>query len=330
MKRNNRNFTLETLGGTQHSAAGNCCLRYLILSVFILVASFHPVLAQDSLLTLDKAIEISMVNNYDVRITAIEKDQNKNSDHAGMAGMLPRVDLNGTYSKSSQNTKQSYASGLEVNRDNVGSDNLSANATLSWIVFDGLKMFATREKLGELYLQSEEKLKVQMENTLQAVISAYYSIVQQKQLLKSTREEILFAEERVRIAERRMHNGSGSRLEYLQTRTDLNALRSAELSQLSAMESARVLLNQCMTRDLSSVFDVEDTIIISYNLSLPDLRTTVIENNHSLKYFKKNEHISSLDLKEIQAVRLPRISLNGSYQFTKVENEVGFVLLNQN
>ena len=78
-------------------------------------------------------------------------------------------------------------------------------------------MFATKQKLGELYVQSEEKLKIQMESTLQSVILAYYSIVQQKQLLKSTKEEIKFAEERVRLTERRLNNGSGSRLEFLHT-----------------------------------------------------------------------------------------------------------------
>ncbi|MBK6837920.1 MAG: TolC family protein [Bacteroidetes bacterium] len=191
-------------------------------------------------------------------------------------------------------------------------------------------MFATKQKLGELYVQSEEKLKIQMESTLQSVILAYYSIVQQKQLLKSTKEEIKFAEERVRLTERRLNNGSGSRLEFLQTKTDLNALRSTELNQLSALESARIQLNQFITRDLNTVFEVEDTIIISYNPSYNDLQKNLTEQNHTLKYFEKNELISSFGLKEIQASRLPKIMLNGAYQFTKVNNEVGLVLLNQN
>lgn len=139
-----------------------------------------------------------------------------------------------------------------------------------------MKMFATREKLGELYYQSEEKLKVQMESTLQEVISTYYSIVQQKQLLASTREEIKYAEERMHIAERRLGNGSGSRLDFLQTKTDLNALRSAELNQQSALEAAKIQLNQFMNKELSSSFDVTDTIIINYSPSLEDLRNTVL------------------------------------------------------
>lgn len=282
------------------------------------------------MLTLSKAIELSLINNYDIRIANVETEQNKNNNHPGNAGMLPRLDLNGSLSNSTQTTHQLYSSGQEINRDNVSSDNLSANATLSWTVFDGLKMFATKQKLGELYVQSEEKLKIQMESTLQSVILAYYSIVQQKQLLKSTKEEIKFAEERVRLTERRLNNGSGSRLEFLQTKTDLNALRSTELNQLSALESARIQLNQFITRDLNTVFEVEDTIIISYNPSYNDLQKNLTEQNHTLKYFEKNELISSFGLKEIQASRLPKIMLNGAYQFTKVNNEVGLVLLNQN
>ena len=306
--------------------------QVLVLFSFWICSCFNSgsVMAQDSLLTLDKAIENSLLNNFDVKIAGIERDQNKNNDHAGMAGMLPKLDLNGSYSTSNQNTRQSYSSGLEVNRDNVSTDNLNANASAVWTVFDGLKMFATREKLGELYYQSEEKLKVQMESTLQEVISTYYSIVQQKQLLASTREEIKYAEERMHIAERRLGNGSGSRLDFLQTKTDLNALRSAELNQQSALEAAKIQLNQFMNKDLSSSFDVTDTIIINYSPSLEDLRNTVLSKNHTLKYFERNQQISKLGLKELQGSRLPKISLNGAYQFTKVKNEVGFILLNQN
>lgn len=94
-------------------------------------------MAQDSLLTLDKAIENSLLNNFDVKIAGIERDQNKNNDHAGMAGMLPKLDLNGSYSTSNQNTRQSYSSGLEVNRDNVSTDNLNANASAVWTVLTG-------------------------------------------------------------------------------------------------------------------------------------------------------------------------------------------------
>lgn len=286
--------------------------------------------AQDSVLTLNKAIELTLSNNFDVKITEIDKERNKNNDQAGNAGMLPRLDLNGSYTKSNLNTHQSYSSGQEVNRDNVSSENLNANAVLTWTIFDGMKMFATRIKLGELYFQSDEKLKIQMENTLQELITEYFTIVQQKQLLKSTNEEINFAEERIRIAERKLANGSGSKLDYLQTKADLNALRSAQLNQQSALESAKIRLNQLMVKDQTGAFDVEDSIVISYRPNPEDLKTSAFKTNHLLKYFEKNQRISELSLSEIKATRLPKISLNGTYQFSKVNNEVGLILLNQN
>ena len=328
MKRNN------SLSIQKNETSGQVVftMQVLVLFFFWMYACFNSasVMAQDTLLTLDKAMENSLLNNFDVNIAGSERDQNQNNDHAGMAGMLPKLDLNGSYSTSNQNTRQSYSSGLEVNRDNVSTDNLNANASVVWTVFDGLKMFATRQKLGELYYLSEEKMKVQMESTLQEVISTYYSIVQQKQLLASTREEIKYAEERMHIAERRLSNGSGSKLDFLQTKTDLNALRSAELKQQSDLEAAKIQLNQFMSKELSTSFDVSDTIMIDYNPSLEDLRNSVLSKNHTLKYFERIEQISKLGLKELQGSRLPKISLNGAYQFTKVKNEVGFVLLNQN
>ncbi|HNQ00132.1 MAG TPA: TolC family protein, partial [Bacteroidia bacterium] len=101
---------------------------YFLSFIFILQTD---VWAQESVLTLNKAIELTLSNNFDVKITEIDKERNKNNDQAGNASMLPRLDLNGSYTKSNLNTHQSYSSGQEVNRDNVSSENLNANAVLT-------------------------------------------------------------------------------------------------------------------------------------------------------------------------------------------------------
>lgn len=296
------------------------------------VLLFLPLIstAQDSLLTLEKAIEMALQNNYDVKLATNFRDQSSNSNTAGNAGMLPRIDLNGSYSKSNLNTQQNYSSGLEVNRDNVSSENSNLNVVLNWTLFDGMKMFTTKRKLEELSALGEKGLKLQMENSLVELIRAYYTVVRQQQILKTLGEELSLSEDRVNIAERRMNNGSGSRLNYLQAKTDFNTVKSAFLTSRSILEESRVSLNQLLARDLHTSFRVEDTVVISYIPRIEDLKSTVASRNSSLEMARINRHLTELGLKEIQSQRSPKISLTGNYLYSRAKNEVGFLLLNQN
>ena len=79
-----------------------------------------------------------------------------------------------------------------------------------------------------------------MENTLQELITEYFTIVQQKAALKSGQMKKLIRGRKNQNRWKELSNGSGSRLDYLQTKADLNALRSAELNQESTLESTKI------------------------------------------------------------------------------------------
>ena len=298
---------------------------------FLLFLFFIPVkiFSQDSLLTLQQAIEISLKNNYDIRIITNKKDQQENNNSIGNSGMLPNIDANASYTRSSNSLKQKYSNNLEVNRNASLSTNAVADLAATWTIFDGMKMFNTKEKLSELYMLSQDELKIQIENTLQELITAYYSIVKHQQLLKSLREEILFSQERVTISDRKMNNGSGSRLEWLQTKTDFNRQRSIEIELESNIDAERMNLNLLMGRKIETPFAVEDSVIITYKPMIEDLKKSVLDQNNQINYFKRNQRISQLELKEKQSLRFPVINLNAHYIYSKTTNEAGFTLLNQ-
>ena len=276
-----------------------------------------------------QAIEIGLKNNYDIRISNNESGKQENNNTSGNAGMLPELDANGTYSKSSNSLKQKYNTGAEVNRDASASTNLNASLNLGWTIFDGMKMFRTKEKLSEISLQSRDQLKIQIETSLQEIITAYYTIVRNTQLLKSMREELILSEERLKISERKMKNGLGSRLDWLQVQTEYNRQHSLEIQLQSDAATATIHLNRLLGRDLEINYIVEDTVIINYNPAIDDLKKSVSENNNILNFYKRNLRISELELKENRSLRSPVIRLNTNYVFSKVTNEAGFSLLNQ-
>jgi outer membrane protein TolC len=287
------------------------------------------VYAQDTLLTFQQALEISLNNNYELRVAGNEISQAMNNDAAGNAGMLPSLDANASYTKSSNSLDQKYTTGTEVNRTASATTNTSANLVAGWTVFDGLKMFYTKEKLSQLSLQARDAWKVMVENTLIELVAAYYSLVKQQQLLQAIREEIRFAEEREKIAERKLLNGSGSRLDLLLTRTELNRQRSLELSLRSDAEEARIRLNRLMARPVEDTYRVEDTVIISYRPEKEALLKSVTENNSLLSYYRRSQRIAELGLSETKALRSPVVRLNAGYSYSKTNSEAGFILFNK-
>jgi len=302
-------------------------MRYLLTFVMLVYATLLQ--AQDSLLTLDKAITIALENNYDVRIQRSILQQDINNNTVGNAGMLPEAGVDAGYTKSRNSLNQKYSSGLEVNRDASESTNLFVDAGVAWTIFDGLKMFYAKDRLSGLAMQSETLLKLQMETSVEEIVSAYYGVVRNIQLLRSMQEEILLSQERTAIAERKMKNGLGSKLDWLQAKTEENRQRSLELNLQSDAEAARIRLNKLLGRNIETGFTVEDTVAVDYRPVFDDLKRTVVENNHSLAYYKMNANLAETGLKEIKSLRLPVVRVEGHYLYSKTTNEAGFSLLNR-
>ena len=203
-------------------------MKSKIAFLLILISPFISN-AQDSLLTLDNAIKNALESNFDVQIYSSMNAEAKNNATAGNAGMLPNADVSGGYVKSVSSIDQKYSSGSEIKRDGSGSSVLSMDAGITWTIFDGMKMFYTRDKLSSVVRQSDQQLKIQIENTIESIISAYYSIIKNRQDLKAVREELTLSEDRLKIAERKLNNGSGSKLDMLLAKTDFNKIGRAHV-----------------------------------------------------------------------------------------------------
>jgi outer membrane protein TolC len=302
-----------------------------LILVFLATAFMtNKLIAQDTLLTFQKAATIALENNFDIRISNNELSKTEIQDHVGEAGMLPELNLNGSYSQANNSTKQKYSNGDQVDRSNATTENLNAELALGWTIFDGAKMFSTKKRLAAQSNQASISLKLQMEEVYLNVLKSYFEISRQQQLLKSIREEILLGRERLSIANRRFANGSGSKLEVLQAQTDLNSRLSAEMTQLSSLKTSSIDLNRLLARPIETPFSVEDSIAVDLNSSLEQLKDKSKESNSLRSYYRKQLLIAELSLKESAADRWPKIKLNGSYIFNNTENDVGFIRLNKN
>lgn len=279
-------------------------------------------------LTLENALDHALSNNFSVRIARNESEIKTNDASIGNAGMLPQVDATGSYTTSINSTNQEYSNGTEINKDGAKQTVTTAGVALEWVLFDGMKMFASYDRLKSISEQGRIDLKIEMEQTIEDVNKAYYGVVRESQLLKALQETFVFYEDRLKISENKYKIGSASKLDFLQSKVDLNAQRAAILQQQENLTNARTELNRLLVFPVDSSYQVADTIIVNYSPDYATLKSS-LAGNFQLQSIQKNVSISRYGLKETKGQRLPVITGNAGYLFSDNKNDAGFFVRNQ-
>lgn len=299
--------------------------------VFILLLIPFAGLAQiEGKLSYEQAVEWALKNNFDIQIAKNNSTISEIQNTYGAAGFLPRVDINATGSMSNNSTRQEFSSGLSVDKNGVSSNIITAGAYLNWTIFDGMKMFATKERLNLLEEQGEISFKIQLENTIEKVTSFYYQIVKQEQLIKGIQAAMQVSEERIKVAQKKLDIGSGSNVELLQAKLDFNAQKSDLLTQRSLLNEYKSNLLLLLKAESNQGFGVDTNFVFEAQQSMDQIRQSIEKSNTSLLFSQKNVLISAQAIKEIRSQSMPKVGLSSGYLFGKTENAAGFALLNQN
>ncbi len=297
----------------------NHCFKILIL-FFYAVVFCVPLPAQNKL-TVEQAITATVENNYDIQMLRNDSSSYALDNTYARAAFLPRINATTALTFNNNDQKQKFSDGTKRQRNGIRSNNISGSVQLNWTIFDGFKMFASRDKLAQFVQLGELNIKNQLVNSVADVINNYYNIVRQQQQLKAIEEQMSINEERVKVAEKKLSVGLGAKPELLQGKVDLNAQKAARLKQQTLIDQLKEQLNQLMNVAMNTRYDVADTIIFSDQIILGELLGAVEKNNPQLLLTKKNIDIGLLTLKERKAERYPVVSLNSAYNYSKTDNK---------
>ena len=281
-------------------------------------------------ISLQDAIGIALKNNYSILISKNNAAIAFNDNTAGNAGMLPSVDAGAGAEQTVNNLKQEYSDGRTVDRNSVNISTLNAGVALNWTLFDGMKMFAAKGRLEEQEAKGELGFKMEIEQTVQKVIAAYFDVVQRQILIDAIEVNIAIDSERVALAQARLDAGSGARLDLLQAKVDLNEQYSARMKLVASWENGKDNLNYLLSRKPGTDFSITDSIVITYKMSPEQLRASVPQNNYSILSSLRDQNISLYSLKETKSQRYPQLDFSTGYNYQKNKSGAGFLLLNQN
>ena len=292
--------------------------------VFLITLSAHSVFSQDTL-ALDQAIRIALENNNILKVSNKLKEISSKDVTLGNSGFLPVVSIGATNTIANNDIRQELTDGRVIVRDNAKANNFTGNASLNWMLFDGMRRNNMYSRLKFLYVQADAQTKVDIENTIGNVTNAYFELVRQKEIEEAYISNLNLYQERLRLAEARQTSGLTSKSDVLLTRVDINTQRSILLRQQILIENASVNLNQVLNRD------VKTQVKVSKNEARPVIDTNVIFSGRSnaLTVTESDINIADKQLREINSDFFPKLNLIAAYNYTRNQSQAGLTLLNR-
>ena len=302
-------------------------MRMFFLTAFLVLTA--SVFAQP-VLSLREALRIGLESNFDIRMAQNDVLMAKESNTPGMAGFLPNVGFAAGSNFQSSNLSQKFSSGLEVNRDGVGSNGINAGLVLNWLFFDGGKMFITKKKLSRQLNASEIRLQNQVMAFGDSLSAAYYQVVLGQLDLNILKQTSASVEERLRIASEQNRIGTRPLSDVLQARIDLSQLKNRLLAQEKLIEIRKGAVNQMMGREPDQDFSPSDSVQLPEISLYADYKKKVLEKNLGLKQQRENLEVAKLGIGEIRSRIYPQIGLNMALNYQRTSSQAGFALFNRN
>lgn len=314
-------------GFSQKSTHNPLIVKFLHYTFFLFSATtLSPVslLAQAPLLTPEDAVKTALENNYDIRIARGDADIARLNNTKGNAGMLPNVNLVGNDNFTLSTFQQQLVDDRILKADIAPFNTATAGVQLSWTLFDGRKMYITKNRLEQTEALGQLNLQARAQQTAAQVLLAYYDIVRSKMQEKALSEVIALNEERLRIAEARLAAGFAAQTDALQARIDLNERKADLLIQQNTSAAGRRILNRLLARKADTAFEVIDKIENNYNPDFNQLKDKIMAQNPDLLAFEKSADIAALLVRENQTLGKARITGIGQFNALRSDNGAGF------
>ncbi len=281
-------------------------------------------------LTLEMAIDSALKNNFDIQIARNYAEISKVNNNYGVAGGLPSINASAGDKASMNSIRQEYSDGTNLTLNNNFGNTVNADITMSMVLFNGMKIYATKKRLEYLQQQGTLNLNQQIQNTIASVTMKYYDIVRQERYLGIIQSTIDISQKKYEIVSARQNVGLANDADLLQAQIDLNISEQNLNSQQVVVSQVKTELLELMgAKNFNRALIVDSTISVDMNIQL-DSVSDFIKNNYQYLSAEQQIKISEQLLKEARAQRYPSLRLNAAYDFTYTQNTKGYTLRNQN
>jgi outer membrane protein len=290
------------------------------ISFLLALGVLAQLIAKTQELTIDQAIAAALANNYEIRLSRNDSSLAALDYAFSNYAFYPRLNATAGVLANTNNQKQTLADGTKRESNGIRTTTTNASLNLNWTLFDGMRMFVARRRLGQLLELGELQIKTQVVATVADVMRIYYDISRQQQQLKAVEEQMQLSNERLRLAGYKFELGSGTKSDVLQAEIDYNAQRSQQLTQQTNIAKLKEQLNNLLALPLTNAVRVLDTIPINTALTLDSIQAGLAATNPQLLLARKGIDVANLALQERRAERFPTLTFNSAYNFNRTNN----------
>ena len=299
----------------------------LFLSIFINTAWAQVAEPLD----LEKALQLGLENNLQVKI-GIENKNLRELDKKIAAGNLFLPTLNANYLRnfSTEDVTQTFVSDPENPREIDAAK--SRNKAYSLVGIYGFRpeSLVTMRRLGVLEEISDLDAKVIVENTVAGISTAYYRLILELQRYQVLKQTLQLSKARLDISQAQYELGGAGKRDILTAQVDYNGDSSLLMTQHQIIQNARVNLNELLATDPDADYVIQDSSIqIGDPLSLETLFENAFLENKLLLVNQRQNNAAFLQIKELQAQRLPVLNLNSSFNNSVFNSDAGFLIQNE-
>jgi outer membrane protein TolC len=273
---------------------------------------FSSIALSQEIMTAEDAIRIGLKHNFDIQIARNNEKIAKNNLGKGTAGFLPTLDLTGNYqkAKADQQTNSPFSFGSTT------SDNLGGRVNLDWTLFDGFGMFVNNDQYKQLAILGEYQSRDIIETTVVAILSAYFNLVQQEQLLDVAKNATEISKARLDKEKVKQDLGSASSTDYWNAQVSFNndnaTLINQELRRVIAQNDLNVLLGR----------DADTPVMVAKQIIIPDLTYNYEEilelakkQNSRLIVARQSKKVADNNVSLSSVYFYPRLSFIANYGY---------------
>ena len=278
-------------------------------------------------LRLNDAINIALKNSLDIEVAKNNVAINSINNNYGIAGGLPLVTGSAADNEQVTNVNQKLNTGTHIQRKGASGNSIASSLAGSMLLYNGMRVVATKHRLEELEKQNQEYLNATIENTIAAVMTQYYDVVRQQEYLRTLDTSIKVEQQRLNIVKAQVTAGLANNADLFQSQLDLNELIQAKSTQQLVISQAKTSLLTTLTIKPDSAVIIKDTIVVDSSLLLEDVMSN-LHRSPDLIAANIQVTINQLLEKETAAERYPSVYANTGLNYNRSQTSAGNVLLN--
>jgi outer membrane protein len=275
-------------------------------------------------LDLSSALRMALENNLEVRLAKIDYEIAKNANHLGEAGFLPTLNADVNAFQSSQDLNLTFFSGETISQDNAASRGISGLLRADWTLFDGFRMFATRDRLNAIEEMGKQQFRLKAEEIIALVINEYMEITEAEKLAEFYRANASYTKRLVEISEDKIERGLANRTEYLRLSADYFADSSMVIRHETEVFQRK--MNFCYLLGIQPNDDFQlSQVNWEPDFTYDDLMSSVSMENPELIMQRLMIRSAEDQLKEERSAYMPTLGTFGEYLNNRQINDVGIL-----